>query len=239
MRCGGELEMGTSTLLADGRYGNAGPKDNPDPHFASEDGPARPALEALVHLPPAEPSDPPPPEHRDPYAFTVLWGRETPLGIDDSTARAHLFGDAINESAGAGFAGKRHELGGKAKALRVADSAPGARALPPRVVHTGLRVAGPLASARVADSMLTHLPTFRSCYSDRLKSTSQPGRLELTLRIAPDGSVTSGYADHNEAVDPSVVSCMVQASQTLRFDKAAAETTITYPLLLIPPAPVT
>lgn len=238
-RCGGELEMGTPTLLVDGRFGNSGPTDNADPHLASENGPARPALEELAHLPRAQPTDPPPPEHRDPYALTALWGRETPLGTDPVTARANLLGDTLTESAGDGLDGKRDALGGKAKQLRVAKAEPDARRFPPRVVHTGLRVAGPLDSARVAHSMLARLPTFRTCYANGLTDAAQPDQLELTLTIAPGGSVTSGYAEHAGTVAATVVSCMLQATETLRFDRARAETTITYPLLLIPPAPLT
>lgn len=240
-RCGDELEMGTPTLLAGGRFGNAGPYDNADPHLAAENGPARPALEVLTHLPPARPNstDPLPAVHRDPYALTAPWGRETPLGTDPTSARANLLGDTLTESAGDGFDGKRNASGGRAKLLRVAEAEPGARRLPPRVVHTGLRVSGSLASARVAYSMLARLPAFRTCYANSLTDASQPGRLELTLTIAPGGSVTSGRAEHARSVAQTAVSCMLQATRALRFDQAPTETTVTYPLLLIPPAPIT
>ncbi len=240
-RCGGELEMGTPTLLAGGRFGNAGPPDNADPHLAAENGPARPALEVLAHLPPARPhpSDPRPELHRDPYALTALWGRETPLGTDPESARAQLLGDMLGESSGDGLNGKRRAPGGKAKQLRVRAAPPDLRRLPPRVVHTGLRVSGSLDSARVAHSMLSSLPAFRTCYANSLTDTSQADRLELTFTIAPGGSVTDRSATYGDSVASDLVSCMLHATKTLRFDQAPAHTTVTYPLLLIPPAPIT
>lgn len=240
-RCGDELEMGGPTLLAGGRFANAGPPDNPDPHLAAENGPARPSLHVLAHLPPARanPSRPPPETHRDPHTRTAPWGRDTPLGTDPETARAPLLGDAIDESAGDGYAAKRRAPGGKAKLLRVGHAEPEARRMPPRVVHTGLRVSGPLEAARVATSMLAQLPAFRSCYANSLSDTSQPDRLELTLTIAPNGSVVAGHASSPDSVPPEFVSCVLDASRKLRFDQAPSETTVTYPLLLIPSVPIT
>ena len=239
-RCGDEFEMGIPTPLVNGYLATTGPKDNADPHLARENGPARPALNELSDLPPAKPTEPPPEEHRDAYTLTLPWGRETPLGTDDSNARAPYFGDAPSDSWGEGPDGKIRAPGGRAKLLQVADApanAPSAPQLPPRVVHTGLRVAGALEPAHVSKAMLTQLPTFRACYAASLSDASKPDRLELVLAIAPDGTVTRRSASHADSVGPAVVSCMLQAAQALLFDAAPTETTVTYPLLLIPPAP--
>ena len=238
-RCGNEFEMGTPTLPVDGRYGIAGPKDNPDPHLPSENGPARPALEALANLAPAKPDASTPEKHKNPHTLTAPWGRETALGTDPESARAPMFGEEVTESRGEDFDGKRRSPGGTAKLLQIAEAAPAAPRLPPRVVHTGLRVAGALDQTRVESTMLTQLGAFRACYAASVNDASERDRLELTLEIGPDGSVTHGSASDVESVDPSVVNCMLQAARALRFDSASGETEVTYPLLLIPPAPVT
>jgi len=236
-RCGNEFEMGTRTLVADGRYGIAGPKDNPDPHRPSETGPARPALEALANLAPATPDASVPEKHKNPHTLTAPWGRETALGTDPESTRAPMYGDTIAESWGEDSDGKRRTLGGTAKLLQVAEAAPDAPRLPPRVVHTGLRVAGALGQTQVSDTMLTQLRAFRACYAASVNDASEQHRLELTLEIGPDGSVTRGSASDVDSVDPNVVNCMLKAARALRFESASGQTEVTYPLLLIPPAP--
>lgn len=237
-RCGNDFEMGTPSLLTDGRYGIAGPKDNADPHLPSETGPARPALEPLAELAPAKPGASVPEKHRNPNTLTAPWGRETALGTDPVSARAPMYGDALSESSGDDFDGKRRSLGGTAKLLELANAAPGAPRLPPRVVHTGLRVAGALDESHVSDTMLSQLSAFRACYAASVNDASEQDRLELTFDIGADGSVTHGSAAHAESVDPSVVNCMLQAALILRFNVADGDTKVSYPLLLIPPAPV-
>jgi len=238
-RCGNEFEMGTPALFVDGRFGTAGPKDNPDPHLPSEIGPARPALEALADLAPAKPDASVPEKHRSPKTLTAPWGRETALGTDPESARAPMFGEKLAESWGEDVDGKRRALGGTAKLLEVAEAAPSAPRLPPRVVHTGLRVDGALEQRRVSDTMLSQLSAFRACYAASVSDASERSHLELVFDIGADGSVTSGSAAHAESVDPSVVNCMLQAALILRFDVAAGDTKVRYPLLLIPPAPLT
>lgn len=238
-RCGNEFEMGTPTLAVDGRFGIAGPVDNADPHLPSETGPARPGLEPLADLARAQPSASLPEKHRDPNTLTAPWGRETALGTDPAAARAPMFGERLAESQGHDMDGKRRTLGGTAKLLQVAEAALDAPRLPARVVHMGIRVAGALDPTHVSDAMLSQLSAFRACYTASVTDASERDRLELTLEIGADGSVTRGSASHSESVDASVANCMLQAARALRFDTASGATEVSYPLLLIPPAPVT
>lgn len=236
-RCGDEFDMGTPTHLVEGRYEVAGPKDNPDPHVAHHNGPARAGQEEQPELAPVVRLDPPPEEHRDPDALTAPWGRDTPLGSDSISVRGHLWGDQLTEAAGRGLDGKLDAPGGEAKLVRVSKSDPATRRPPARVVHTGLRVRGARDESEVSDAMLTTLASVRACYSAHSNLADPTGKVELKFTIGSDGSVGRSSATHTGSAEPAVVSCMLGTILSLRFGAADGETTVSYPLLLIPGAP--
>ena len=237
-RCGREFDMGTPTLRSDGRYQVAGPKDNPDPHVAHQNGPARPGTKEEPELPPALRLDPPPEEHKDPDALTAAWGRDTPLGSDTVSVRGQLWGELPTESDGRGFDGKIDARGGDAKLVRVSTAEPGTRRRPARVVHAGLRVSGTRDASGVSDTMLTVLASFRACYAADATVAAGTARVELTFAIGSDGSVSRSSAAATGAVEPGVMGCMLEVIRALRFGPAPAETMVSYPLLLIPGAPL-
>lgn len=237
-RCGDAFDMGTPTHESDGRYMIAGPRDNADPHVARHNGPARPGTEEQPELPPTLRLEPPPDEQRDPDALTAAWGRDTPLGVDPISVRAQLWGEAPTAANGRGLDGKIDARGGDAKLVRVSTSEPRTRRRPARVVHAGLRVSGARDASGVSDTMLTALTSFRACYAANAAIAARAGRVELTFAVDPDGSVSRSSAADTGGVEPLVMSCMLDAIRALRFGAALAETTVSYPLLLIPGAPL-
>jgi hypothetical protein len=181
--------------------------------------------------------DPPPEEHRDPDALIAAWGRDTPLGSDAISVRGHLWGDQTTEAAGLGINGKIDAPGGEAKLVRVANSDPGTRRPPARVVGTGLRVSGARDESGVTDAMLTTLASVRACYAAHPNLANGTGKVELTFTIQADGSVGPSSAADTGSVEPRVVSCMLGTILRLRFGAADGETTVSYTLLLVPGAP--
>lgn len=91
-RCYLGRKLGSPAISAAGRYGVAGPRDNPDPHVASKtdtgDVAAAWALGASTVPYPNAPSAP--------------WGRQDALGTDVVSARGSMWGDPVHDASGLG-----------------------------------------------------------------------------------------------------------------------------------------
>lgn len=96
MRCGESHGggMGDPDAIArEGRYGIAGPPDNPDPHVARFDN--EPPIISLFPLPFGLMTP-----WRGAQAPVAPWGRDDELGNDGRTARAQMFGAKLQRSFG-------------------------------------------------------------------------------------------------------------------------------------------
>lgn len=96
-RCGEVLggSMGVASAeRTHGRYGVAGPADNPDPHLARNDFPWTQVEGDIVG--PMQAHD----ASGDPLGPHAPWGRDEALGNDPRSARGEMWGDAITASYG-------------------------------------------------------------------------------------------------------------------------------------------
>jgi hypothetical protein len=87
---------GTPTANTRGRYGVAGPQDNPDPHLAR----VRPIVDIAPEEAPIGLTDP---ASGDTKAYTLPWGREDALGNDAKSARGRIWGETTQDSRGDAF----------------------------------------------------------------------------------------------------------------------------------------
>ena len=102
-------------------------------------------------------------------------------------------------------------------------NAPAPAARKPRVAN---------AERTVAD--LRH--EFKRCYDDALReSPTLSGRVTLSLRIAPAGTVTSSEVLELEGLSSPVVSCVVAVADAARFEAPGGEgSTLIVPLKFRP-----
>lgn len=187
MRCG-DAEMGTD-LAESGRYGVAGPPENPDPHLArpvpgrdyrAGDGVA---LNVVGLTRPRTGSS----------GLTAPWGRDTALGTDARDTQGRMWGDALGEDVGERGLGLAGLAGGIVKRFDLAPSAvDGTASL--RVVHTGLRVTGARKASEVGRAMAAHFGEFRACAQSTNNAdgagTAEP-RVSLAFDVSEDGHVVA------------------------------------------------
>ena len=177
MRCG-DAEMGRD-VAESGRYGVAGPPDNPDPHLARPV-PGRDYRTgdgvAINEVGLAQPRD-------GTSGLTAPWGRDTALGTDARDTQGSMWGDVLNEDVGERGLGLAGLAGGIVKRFDVAPSAvDGTASL--RVVHTGLRVTGARKASEVGRAMAAHFGEFRACAeSAKNADGARNGRVARVARL--------------------------------------------------------
>jgi hypothetical protein len=226
MRCGSEL-MGSSEAIPEtGRYAIEGPKDNADPHLASSRGGA-PAAVALE--PKGERS-----VGGNRKAPIAPWARETALANDEVSARGKLWGDPIEDANGKDGFGLPRVDGGIAKRLHwgTADSTQSS----PRILHTGLRVQGPLRPSAVTGALAGRFDRFHGCYDRARESTPDlGGRIELELDVGADGKVTATATKNSTLADPQLTRCVVASVTDFSLHAIATRASkVTYPLFFEP-----
>jgi hypothetical protein len=234
-RCGGDMDMGTARAKpTSARYAVTGPKDNADPHLSRRlRGPKRvsrtdPELELI--------SDRDTSVSPDPDAPSAPWGRESSLGTDEVSARGNMWGDRIELAPGdEASLGMTHLDGGVVKRIDVMREEPDSARLPARVVHTQIRVTGPLRPSAVERTLLPSLEKIRDCYrADRESTGTREARLDVRFVVATDGSAREPSAKVDEYLGGATVSCILEQFNGLVFTAASAESEIVYPLVLIP-----
>jgi hypothetical protein len=234
-RCGGETDMGTArATTGDARYAVTGPKDNPDPH-----------LSRLLRWPrrvirtdtdPTVISGLDTPNLPDLDAPSAPWGRDSTLGTDEVSARGNMWGDRIDIAPGDEESlGKTHLDGGMVKRVEVARESTEPTRLPARVVHTQLRVTGPLRPSVVERTLVPSLERVRDCYrADRESTGSREARVDVRFVVATDGSAREPSARTDQPLGASTLSCILEQFKGLEFAAASEESQISYPLVLIP-----
>ncbi len=226
--CGGDIDMGTKHDPRVARYGVQGPRDNPDPHMSRWRLDFKP--EARVYAEPGLLALRP----EDSAAPAAPWGRDYSLGTDEVSARGNMWADDIDRAPGdAESLGIAHVDGGQIKVIDVARAASVAR--PPRVVHTQLRVNGPLPAAAIEQALVSKLEGFRNCYrADPASGGDHEGRIDVKISIDSEGKANSSGALRADNVAPTTTTCILDQIKTSTFAVASSATEVVYPLLLIP-----
>jgi len=221
MRCGA-AEMGQADAKSGGRYGVEGPKDNPDPHIASERG-STPRTSLIAERSQQSSGG-------DAKAPSAVWARDTALGQDSESARGAIWGDPIEPAAGADGLGLARVDGGLNK--RLAWSGLETERAPARVLHTGLRVEGSLKPSAIHRSVAAHFDAFRGCYEHALeRAPLLEGRLDLRLEIGKDGRIRDVRIERSDVADSELYRCLQAKLTDLSFPESEAGTTVAhYPL---------
>jgi hypothetical protein len=231
--CGEFGRLGRPEPGGVGRYGVQGPADNPDPHLARAPGWWEEIFFPFIYHPPFVGD-----WGGDPNAPTAPWGRDDSLGTDAISARGHMWGDEIADAPGNDGLALDNDWGGLGKAIDPgpAPAAPPPEPAPPRIIHTGLRVSGPLPHSAVLQAAAERFERFRECYVAALERAPElGGRLEVQLEVAPSGAATHIAIARSELHDGALESCMATACEGLRFAHAGPDvSSVTYPLLLVP-----
>jgi hypothetical protein len=207
------------------RYGVAGPPDNPDPHIARQRSDwtgAQLPPHGLVPIP-AQPTNGP----------VAPWGRDESLGTESESASGHMWGDEIADARG-DDRGMREA--GRLRADKVIESTAthahdGHE--PPRVLHTGLGVTGPLRPSEVATVVATRFARFHGCYREALAAApATEGRVELVLDVDTDGAVAAISLGHLSVPGEELPRCLRDAMEGLAFaPQDRGHSRVSYPLL--------
>jgi hypothetical protein len=226
MLCGSDVMGDPEEIPETGRYAVEGPKDNADPHLASSRGGVPP----VVALEPKGERT----VGGNRKAPIAPWARETALAHDEVSARGKLWGDPIEDANGKDGFGLPRVEGGIAKRLHwgTADSTKSS----PRILHTGLRVQGPLRPSAVTGALAGRFDRFYACY-DRARESAPElgGRIELELDVGADGKVTATAAKSSTLADPELTRCVVASVNDLSFYAIESRSSkVTYPLFLEP-----
>jgi hypothetical protein len=225
MRCGSDVMGRPEAIPETGRYAVQGSKDNADPHLARKRGGAPPALAVKPRSDRNAGGD-----RRAPIA---PWARETALAHDEVSARGKLWGDPIEDARGNDGFGLPRVEGGIAKRLDWASA--DSPHSPPRIVHTGLRVQGPLRPSAVTAAVASRFDRFYACYDRaRERSPEVGGRVELELEVGADGKVTAAAAENSTIADRGLTSCLVASVSDLKLPAEKSATRLAYPLFLEP-----
>ena len=214
--------MGRTEVESAGRYAVEGPKDNPDPHIASERGSTPPTgfvAERARHS-----------SGGDQKAPSAEWARDTALGLDEESARGAMWGDPIGPAPGADGLGLVGLDAGLNKRLEWSGSkTQGASA---RVLHTGLRVEGSLKPSAIHRAVATRFDAFRGCYERALeRSPALAGWLDLRLEIGKGGRIRALRIERSDVADPELGRCLLSNFQGLSFPESVAGATVVhYPL---------
>jgi hypothetical protein len=223
MKCGSNT-MGRPEAVSDkGRYVVQGPKDNPDPHVASTRGDVPAELELQEQAAQRVGGDD--------KAVTFPWAREDALGLDDApSARGRMWGDPIEDAEGNNGGGIQLVEGGLAKRLHWATEESAQRV--PRVLHTGLRVRGPLRPSAVTRAVATRFDRFHACYA-RARETAPAlaGRMELRFEVGTDGRVAAASVGNSTISDLELTSCLTASVRDLMLPAVeAGSSAVIYPL---------
>lgn len=223
-----------------GRYGIEGPKDNTDVHVARAAALRDAANFGMIGLIQSGLGG-------DPNAPIASFGRADSLGNDDKSALGNMWGNTIDESAGAGGlgltgvgegGGSRYEGIGMGSVGTIGHGAglgkgqgfgPGGGssfgrngrthvAGAPKVRNVGTSVVGRLPPEVIQRIVRQNFGRFRLCYENSLRNNPNlQGRVAVRFVIGRDGAVSSVANGGSDLPDSSAVSCVVRAFYGLSF----------------------
>lgn len=223
-----------------GRYGIEGPKDNTDVHVARAAALRDAASFGMIGLIQSGLGG-------DPNAPIASFGRADSLGNDDRSALGNMWGNTIDESAGAGGlglsgigegGGSRYEGIGLGTVGTIGHGAglgngqgfgPGGgssvgrlgqphKATPPRMREIGTVVSGRIPPEVIQRIVRQNFGRFRLCYENGLRNNPNlQGRVAVRFIIGRDGAVSSVANGGSDLPDSAVVGCVVRSFYGLSF----------------------
>jgi hypothetical protein len=249
---GSEGTMGSQTSTrTGGRFGIAGPIDNPDPQIARQRALADAAQFGMIGLLNTGIGG-------DPNAPTSPWGGDFSLGNDPRSALGSMWGNTLDDSAGSGglgLTGTGEGGGGRGVGVGIDNigtigggfGGPGGiggrnfanrqhRTGSPIMRSTGAVVDGKLPAEIIQRIVRQNFGRYRFCYQDGLRNNpSLAGRVAVRFVIGRDGAVSNVANGGSDLPDPSVVSCVVRGFYGLSFPAPEhGIVTVTYPLMFSP-----
>jgi hypothetical protein len=239
-----------------GRYGVAGPANNPDPHISHQAALEEARHFGLIGMLNAGLAG-------DPNALTAPWGREDTLGRDELSARGNMWGDEINGSYGLnglGLSGIGEGGGGRGEGIGLGtigglgNGAGLGRGQGFGLGNGGLghgthKVRVPLVrpdgqtlvSGRLPPEVIQRIVRqnygrFRMCYEQGLsRNPNLQGRVQVRFVIGRDGAVSNVQRGDSDLPDSAVVGCVMGAYYGLSFPQPEGGiVTVAYPIMFQP-----
>ncbi len=242
-----------------GRYGVAGPANNPDPHISRQAALEEARHFGLIGMLNAGLAG-------DPNAPTAPWGREDTLGRDELSARGNMWGDEINGSYGLnglGLSGIGEGGGGRGEGIGLGTicgttclgSGAGLghgqgfglgngglghgthKVRVPSVKPVGQAlVSGRLPPEVVQRIVRQNYGRFRMCYEQGLsRNPNLQGRVQVRFVIGRDGAVSNVQRGDSDLPDSAVVGCVMGAYYGLSFPQPEGGiVTVAYPIMFQP-----
>ena len=253
-------KMGSVTSRnTNGKWGAAGPKDNPNVQLSKSDAIAMArdfGLAGLLHAGLGG----------DPKAPTTPWGEFATLGRDSLSAKGNMWGSDIADASGGGGlgltgVGEGGGLDGRGIGLgRVgtfghgsgfgdgdgfgpgSGSSFGRGGRGHKQADLSMRMGETKASGHLPPEVIQRVVRqnfgrFRLCYENGLRGNPNlAGRVGVRFVIGRDGGVMSSANGGSDLPDAGVVSCVVSAFRGLQFPQSeeGGAVTVTYPIMFSP-----
>jgi hypothetical protein len=147
-----------------------------------------------------------------------------------------MWGDQIAPAEGRDTLGRMNVEGGLVKRIGIGGPSSEEQRLPPRVLHTGLALSGPLELPPVEQTIAPRFARFLGCYeTGRAEDPKLGGQVDIRFVIGEDGSTREVHASHTTLGSREVVSCLEASFRGLSFPASArGKTTVIYPLFFVP-----
>jgi hypothetical protein len=91
---------------------------------------------------------------------------------------------------------------------------------------------GSLTKEAIHAIITAYSPSVKGCYDDELaRSPNLTGRVVVTLKVEPDGHVSTAKVDETTMNNERVESCLVRQLLSWAFPKAGGPAIVTYPMV--------
>lgn len=253
-------KMGTETSRnTNGKWGAAGPKDNPEVRLSKADAIAMAQNFGMIGLLNGGAAG-------DRDAPTTPWGDLTTLGRDPISAKGNMWGSSIADASGGGGLGLTgvgegggmdgtgiglgrigtygHGAGigdgdgfGPGSGSSFGRGGRGHKQADIRMRQGETTSSGHLPPEVIQRVVRQNFGRFRLCYENGLRGNPNlAGRVGVRFVIGRDGGVMSSANGGSDLPDAGVVSCVVAAFRGLQFPQSeeGGAVTVTYPIMFSP-----
>jgi len=249
--------MGKATETnRNGRYGVAGPSNNPNPHISHQQAMDEAKHFGLIGMLNAGLAG-------DPHAPTAPWGENEALGKDSISAQGNMWGDELKDAfgmGGPGLSGIGEGGGGRGEGIGLGTVNTighgsgtglgqgfgdgggnlhnrGHKDRVPTMRPDGKTiVSGRLPPEVIQRIVRQNYGRFRMCYEQGLsRNPNLQGRVQVRFVIGRDGSVSNAQQGGSDLPDSGVVGCVVNAYYGLSFPQPEGGiVTVAYPIMFQP-----